>query len=387
MPLPGSERVNTEKSGSILGFNGLRGLSVVLVYLNHKCGLQFYSGSVGVWIFFILSGFLIIGELNRQRGKVGTAASRPAAEIVTFWVKRATRIFPAYYALLAILFLARSYFQHAGPDLGFRYHVVYLSNYWIGSVIGGTAGPFGGVLWTLSVEQQFYVIAPFLFILLPLERHFVTCMSVVALGLIGHFLMYSSGFNHTAIHTLSPWNFSLIAFGGAITILHLRRQGWAPNGNGIFACLLIVAFALCSNGVIYEAPSYLSPAIDIAIGLCLVALIWWVRANQDSAFVQALEWKPLEHLGKISYGFYLVHNFIPNPLGKALTLYGGMSVPESVKITAGAAIGFVISYAVAHVSWKYFESPILRSRRGLTKFFLQYLPENPSQGVPRTELK
>ncbi|MET4791405.1 peptidoglycan/LPS O-acetylase OafA/YrhL [Bradyrhizobium japonicum] len=386
MPLPGSERVNTEKSGSILGFNGLRGLSVVLVYLNHKCGLQFYSGSVGVWIFFILSGFLIIGELNRQRGKAETAASRPAAEIVTFWVKRATRIFPAYYALLAILFLTRSYFQHAGPDLGFRYHVVYLSNYWIGSVIGGTAGPFG-VLWTLSVEQQFYVIAPFLFILLPLERHFVTCMSVVALGLIGHLLMYSSGFNHTAIHTLSPWNFSLIAFGGAITILHLRRQGWAPNGNGIFACLLIVAFALCSNGVIYEAPSYLSPAIDIAIGLCLVALVWWVRANQDSVFVQALEWKPLEHLGKISYGFYLVHNFIPNPLGKALTLYGGMSVPDSVKITAGAAIGFVISYAVAHMSWKYFESPILRSRRGLTKFFLQYLPENPSQGVPRTELK
>ncbi len=112
---------------------------------------------------------------------------------------------------------------------------------------------------------------------------------------------------------------------------------------------------LCSNGVIYDAPSYLSPAIDIAIGLCLVALIWWVRANQDSTFVQALEWKPLEHLGKISYGFYLVHNFIPNPLGKALTLYGGMSVPDSVKITAGAAIGFVISYAVAHVSWKYFE--------------------------------
>ena len=174
---------------------------------------------------------------------------------------------------------------------------------------------------------------------------------------------------------------------GAITILHLRRQGWAPNGNGTFVCLLIVGFMLCSNGVIYDAPSYLSPAIDIAIGLCLVALIWWVRANQDSAFVQALEWKPLEHLGKISYGFYLVHNFIPNPLGKALTLYGGMSVPESVKITAGAAIGFVISYAVAHVSWKYFESPILRSRRGLTKFFLQYLPENPSQGVPRTELK
>ncbi|UGX92003.1 acyltransferase [Bradyrhizobium barranii subsp. barranii] len=386
MPLPGSERVNTEKSGSILGFNGLRGLSVVLVYLNHKCGLQFYSGSVGVWIFFILSGFLIIGELNRQRGKVGTAASRPAAEIVTFWVKRATRIFPAYYALLAILFLTRSYFQHAGPDLGFRYHVVYLSNYWIGSVIGGTAGPFG-VLWTLSVEQQFYVIAPFLFILLPLERHFAICMSVVVLGVISHFLMYSSGFNHTAIHTLSPWNFSLIAFGGALTILHLQRREWAPNGNGTFVCLLIVGVMLCSNGVIYDAPSYLSPAIDIAIGLCLVALIWWVRANQDSIFVQALEWKPLEHLGKISYGFYLVHNFIPNPLGKALTLYGGMSVPDSVKITAGAAIGFVISYGVAHVSWKYFESPILHSRRGLTKFFLQYLPENPSQGVPRTELK
>ncbi|WP_018644044.1 hypothetical protein [Bradyrhizobium huanghuaihaiense] len=58
-----------------------------------------------------------------------------------------------------------------------------------------------------------------------------------------------------------------------------------------------------------------------------------------------------------------------------------------MEIIAGAAIGFVIFHAVAHVSWKYFESPILRSRRGLTTFFLHYLPETRPQGEPRTELK
>ncbi len=344
----------------ILGFNGLRGLSVILVFLAHKCGLGFHSAEIGVWAFFTISGFLIIGELHQQRIKIEGALSRIKTELLTFFIKRAIRIFPAYYALLVILFLLRGYFAHLGPDLGFRYHFLYLSDYWDAAVVPHGNGAAFGILWTLSVEQQFYVVAAFLFILAPSNRHWLICLIFPMAAALVHFGMYWGAVDANAIYTMSPWNFAIIAIGGLIRI-RSPRPDFASSLSGLsrllglMTCLMVIAASgtLYTLGYVYEA------MIDISLTLLIAGVVTWVRVNQASAVVRALEWRPLEYLGVISYGFYLIHNFIPNPLGRALSLYAGYTVPDFVKTSLGAAIGFSIAVAIAHVSWTYFERPIL----------------------------
>jgi peptidoglycan/LPS O-acetylase OafA/YrhL len=352
-------------SRKILGFNGLRGCCVILVYLSHKCELRYYTAQMGVWTFLALSGFLIIGELHKQRLEVEADACGIVTGLRIFFTKRAIRIFPAYYGVLAVLFAFQHFYAWVGPDLGFRYHFLYLSNVWFGYFAPWLGGPFG-VLWTLSVEQQFYVVAPFAFILSPSRFHVRICLGAAALAAIGHLWMQVAGVNPTGIYMTSPWNLAIIALGGAAGLLTQKpRFANAMRGPLPLGICLAAATAYAASWAVYrtENPEQALPLFGVTFAL--VGLVAWVKNNQDSMIVRGLEWKPLEHLGVISYGFYLIHNFVPNPLGKVLPLYFGITVTPMTTLTLGAAIGFAISFTLAHLSWTYYERPLLKLRTKL----------------------
>src|SRR5262245_43089308 len=126
--------ITARPSKKILGFNGIRGLCVVLVFLWHKSGVHLHNAEIGVWTFLALSGFLLIPELHAQRLLVEGGSSRELREAAKFWFKRATRILPVYYSVLLFLYLFSGHLTWAGSDLGFRYHVFYLSNFFFALV-------------------------------------------------------------------------------------------------------------------------------------------------------------------------------------------------------------------------------------------------------------
>lgn len=353
----------------ILGFNGIRGLCVILVFLWHKSGVHLHTAEIGVWTFLALSGFLLIPELNAQRALVERGSSSRLKEAGRFWFKRATRIFPVYYALLLFLYTFSGHLSWAGSDLGFRYHVVYLSNYFFALVApeDTLGGPFG-VLWTLAVEQQFYLFAPVIFLLLP-SRHHVAFCGVAAFGCgLGHLWLASSNVAPIVVYMLSPWNFAIILLGGMAGLV-CRNGRSAPDSRvDLLALSLagIVAFALSS--LIAQATVGLCyAALTIAVTIAIVGLLGAIYRAQDAAFTRMLEWRPLEQLGQISYGFYLFHNFIPNPLGKIFLMTFGSLPPNGLKITVGAALGFIITVAAAWVSWTWFEKPIIQLRSRLLR--------------------
>jgi peptidoglycan/LPS O-acetylase OafA/YrhL len=129
----------------ILGFNGIRGLCVILVFLWHKSGVHLHTAEIGVWTFLALSGFLLIPELHAQRVLVESGSSTEMREAGKFWFKRATRILPVYYSLILFLYVFSGYYAWAGSDLGFRYHVFYLSNFFFALV--APADTLGGPVW------------------------------------------------------------------------------------------------------------------------------------------------------------------------------------------------------------------------------------------------
>jgi peptidoglycan/LPS O-acetylase OafA/YrhL len=91
-------------------------------------------GHLGVWIFFALSGFLIIGILSTQRARIEAGGSQFGAELGRFLFRRTLRIFPIYYLMLLVMCMLMA-FGLASPELasGMPFHFAYLSNFWIGS--------------------------------------------------------------------------------------------------------------------------------------------------------------------------------------------------------------------------------------------------------------
>ena len=355
---------NSRPQRKILGFNGVRGMCVIFVFLYHKCGIPFHAAEIGVWTFLALSGFLLIPELRAQRILFETGTSSEVREAGRFWFKRATRIFPLYYSVIMFLYIFSGYFAWAGSDLGFRYHVFFLSNFFFAQIAPADtlAGPFG-VLWTLSVEQQFYLVAPMIFLLLPSRHHIVFCATAAFFCGIWHVWLSISGFALLTVYMLSPWNFAIILLGGVAGMV-CRKTSCANDFSPLWlwvSLLAIAGFAASSlveganEGLVYAA---LTMAVTIAIALLLAGLY----TNQTSRLITALEWPPLEKLGQCSYGFYLFHNFIPNPLGKIFYIVFGTLPSNALKVTLGAIIGFTITAAIAYLSWECFEKPIIQLR-------------------------
>ena len=92
----------------IRGFDGLRTLALLLVFFQHyaKLGQTFETGGYGVWLFFVLSGFLIVRILHGERVRIEAGEVRPAAAMGRFYWRRTLRIFPIYYLSIAVMALA-----------------------------------------------------------------------------------------------------------------------------------------------------------------------------------------------------------------------------------------------------------------------------------------
>src|SRR4051812_4860862 len=128
----------------IKGFDGLRALAVLVVFWNHwtTFGRTYRTGDYGVWLFFVLSGFLIIRGLNRDRLDIEHGAS-PASLLRQFYVRRALRIFPPYYLMLVIFTIASLFATVPNWDgVSAIYHYLYLSNIYIAYVNHGFIGWF-----------------------------------------------------------------------------------------------------------------------------------------------------------------------------------------------------------------------------------------------------
>ena len=353
----------------ILGFNGIRGLCVILVFLWHKSGVHLHAAEIGVWTFLALSGFLLIPELHAQRVLVECGSSTKAGEAGKFWFKRATRILPVYYALILLLYLFSGYLSWAGSDLGFRYHVFYLSNFFFALVApeDTLGGPFG-VLWTLAVEQQFYVLAPVVFLLLPSRHHIAFCGAGVLVCGIGHLWLANSSVAPIVVYMLSPWNFAIILLGGLAGIV-CRTGASAQESSSLWLTFSLLGIAAFSASSLIEAATVgvVYGVLTISVTIAIVGMLASIYGNQGSSFTGMLEWSPLEQLGQISYGFYLFHNFIPNPLGRIFLMTFGIQPSNALKVTVGAAIAFMISAGAAYLSWTYFEKPIIQLRTKLLR--------------------
>ena len=298
----------------IRGFDGLRAIAVLLVFFTHKTGWgeKGQVGFAGVWMFFLLSGFLITGQLIAGRARVEARHATLWQEVTTFWIKRILRIFPAYYVLLMLVV---PYYVLNHRDVpGLAYYVTYLSNFYFQAEPKGFLTTFAH-LWSLAVEEQFYIFfAPFL-LLVPRRYAAAACGLVIAASLARRFWLAQSDAATLVAYIDSLVNFGILALGA---LLYLWREGVsrvlrsACLNNAAVGCIAMLLLLACPPLALHLAGA--SPVrlelIYVAGVMAAALLLVNVFSNQRSMLTNLLEYQPIVYIGRISYGLYLYNDYV-----------------------------------------------------------------------------
>lgn len=348
----------------VRGFDGLRGLAAIAVFIEHKVRSGHGLGGLGVLLFFALSGFLIVGILHEQRTHIETGASGVRKEIVKFWARRALRIFPLYYAMLILIC---GYLLLKGKGIlssGIPWYAAYLSNFFIAHVAHGWS-KFSH-LWSLSVEQQFYLAAAPVFLCFPLIRHRPILLATLA-GAALTLLLSAVLFDDAISLYLSPLpNFGVMAIGGMLA-LEAKQWAWTArrwNAVLVSGLLTVPAIVGIEHAIVrIERLGMPDPVQLVALRVLLsywfaFCVIGYVSMRQDSRITRLLSLRSLAYIGTVSYGFYVFHLFSPSYdfVMRALRL---PPLPGLVREYWFLA-QFLMTLAAASLSWHFFEAPILR---------------------------
>jgi peptidoglycan/LPS O-acetylase OafA/YrhL len=314
--------------------DGLRALAVLMVITvhMHSRSWQWLAGSRGVTIFFVLSGFLITSLALKEEGAEGRLS------LAAFYSRRCFRILPLYYLVLGVYVLLICGLDVGGPahKLPFTralpYYLFYLQEFSVLTDSHGTP-PFYHS-WSLGIEEKFYLVWPLLCFALLWQRKHVRLWT--ALGLIVPLTMMGRFFQP----------YACILFGCALALIGVRK--WMKS-TAVLA-LGLGALSIFQIGISAKHPSNWETTGYAAIFTVVLASL----RNTAGIVKTALSWRPLTHVGRVSYGVYLVHLLCLNAAEKVT------SNPLASYI--GAAL---VSIAVASLLYYGFEKPMINIGRRL----------------------
>lgn len=361
--------------GYIAGLDGIRFFAVLLVLIDHWSGdaLPFPGSYLGVCLFFVLSGFLITRILLNAKKRDEEATRGHSKALKQFYIRRTIRIFPIYYLTLGVLFL----FNVSPVREKFWWLFTYnTNNYiamherWLGSV---------DHLWSLAVEEQFYLFFPFLILFLDwkhIAKMLYVCIVVsVALRLFfylrGDEWMRSYVLMFTCLDAFGIGGlFAYYAWRGNERLVRIFSSWW-PILAGVSAYTILVLWSKSSDG---GAEHGLLSVVWLRLfeSILSIAFIGKIVTHKVSKRPNA-DWfehlfanRAVVYVGQISYGIYIYHNFIYNyyhtPVNNFIvrfldTLQQFVPNPEAfllLKIT----FLFGITVFFASLSWFLIEKPI-----------------------------
>ena len=349
--------------------DGVRGVAILLVLFHQlsrvgtpdlaarvvEYALDF--GWVGVQLFFVLSGFLITGILLDSRGAPGYLRS--------FFVRRVLRVFPLYFgALVLVLGIL--------PETGLVPRSWREDQLWYWLFLSNWFQPFNEGklphLWSLAVEEQFYLAWPFVVLGLSAAPLLRLCLFLSAAAFAGRCAMVAGGLSPEAIYMFTPSRVDALLLGAAGAAC-LRLPGGIPawiTARRLWAFALGAGAAgfLASRG--FQRTGALGQTVGYAVLAAVFAgiLLALVREQEESPrpsrVARVLGSAPMRALGKYSFGMYVFHKPLHDLVGKpalaALGLGGPLAVAPGL---AYAAIGIAVVTAAGGLSYHLFERHFL----------------------------
>lgn len=325
----------------------VQGVGVTSVVARYAEGLRL--GYLGVDIFFVLSGFLVTSILLDDK-------SREIYSFARFYAKRTLRIFPIFY--LSIVFCALVFSLPTAEILG---NGLYVSNYYY--AFHDEPSPLRHT-WSLSVEEQFYLLWPLVVYFVPVNRVGRVLMIGVPVVVLSSLLVSFALVNEEVFSRLVIRGamFRVLSLGaGAVLAVYVTRLRDAKASTlymvGLISFLGHVTSMLLDSP--WRAILGLFAMSTLAVSIFCLAFIGFQRRHAYSRYL--LESRPIVYIGKISYGIYLYHHIILY----ALHARGSLN-PNGVPLAT--VLGFLIlSFTVPALSFRFIESPLLRIKNHLNQ--------------------
>ncbi len=336
--------------------DGLRALAVTIVVLFHAEVPGFPGGFVGVDVFFVISGFLITGILARSF-TAGTFS------LVEFYERRARRILPAMFVMvLGVLavapFIIRPW-DIAAVGRSVKYVATSVANVDFHRTLSGYSGDDASLtpllhMWSLSVEEQFYIITPFLWLVLSkFTRNPSHWLKLFAGTTLASFALtaWMITRDQSACFFLLPYRAWELAAGGLLALapLPVIKQG-TSRVLGLAGLVMILAATFFFS----ESTTFPGPWALLPCGGAILVILAGLSATPTFP-TTLLRARPVVFVGLISYSVYLLH-------WPALVFihyheqYSGTEMPWW-----GMALLIALIFVAGWLSWRYVETPFRKS--------------------------
>lgn len=344
---PAAVTADGYRLGQRPALDGLRAIAVAMVLFNHTAlPYSGTAGTVGVTVFFVLSGFLITRLLLEEWD------TRDDISLSRFYIRRALRLMPAMVLYVIVTAV-----------VAIRYDERLEQVLWAGLYVTNIVRTFGEYVtltphtWSLAMEEQFYLVWPALLIgllsVLRLSRRglALALVAMIGLSLAYRYWLIETGASLQRLHN-DPLVVSFSLLVGCLLAVVVAWRGWRFLGGLAFAASLALLVSLCGQDKGVWVYGLMVPATTLASA---VAILVVVRDGKGPRWVHAvLTWAPLRGLGKISYGLYLWHYTVYYVVKQQLP------GADTSQVWTRVVVEVVLSVAVATLSYHLIESKFLK---------------------------
>jgi peptidoglycan/LPS O-acetylase OafA/YrhL len=362
--------------------DGLRTIAFLMVFIQHAILPSFNhlsvkgtfwetilmfigNGANGVSIFFVLSGFLITYLILSEKELTGKL------NVPYFYIRRTLRIWPLYYAVIIFAFIVYPYAKHLvgmETNLGSRpwYYFVFLSNFDVINIekhFNGSDAMSGNITWSVAIEEQFYLLWPLLFYILPKRLYQWIFMSVIALALVFRYY-YINDVAFLYFHSLSVC--ADLALGGLCAYYALYSAGFRKFFENTPRYLVVLFYVAGICWIAYGISTFRFPNAAVVTRLISTLFFAFIILEQNyskHSFYKFSKSRVLTFWGKYTYGLYLLH---PIALTIVDVTCRWLGIPYEATFLSSLLAGFIslaISLLMSYISYEYFESWFLKLKK------------------------
>ena len=302
--------MKTSAEFHIPSLDGIRGIAALIVFMSHAALPEIFPGAFGVTVFFFLSGYLITTLLRREYASTGKIALKP------FYLRRVYRILPPLYIVLTIAVLLDVFgaFNSQMTWRGVLAQFLHLTNYFMIYVGPNELAPSTSIMWSLTVEEHFYLLFPLALGLLyrRFDSRGVASILLAVCGLVllwRVYLVFGAGYGHSYTYVATDTRVDSLLYGCILGVWcnpAFDKLERIP-GKPVWIALLAASVGLLLFSFFYRSEAFRETFRYTVQGIAMFPIFFCAVRFHHWPIFAWLETRPMRAMGLISYTFYLVH--------------------------------------------------------------------------------